>query len=105
MIAHEIEVTKLFETDHLIVIPDRYPQAPTHCLIIPKKHIATINDVHEDDQALLGDMILTAKKIAKIQQLDAGYRLVFNVDEGGGQCIFHIHLHLLGGRQMQWPAG
>ncbi|MBA4696110.1 MAG: histidine triad nucleotide-binding protein [Legionella sp.] len=105
IIAQEIEAKRLFETEKVLVIPDLYPQAPTHCLLLPKKHIATIDDATVEDKILLGEMILTAQKIAKDNALDEGYRLVFNVNSGGGQCIYHIHLHLLGGRQMQWPPG
>jgi histidine triad (HIT) family protein len=101
----EIKSDIVFETAELIVIRDIKPQAPTHLLLIPKKHIATINDADSQDEQLLGRMILTAKNMAKAEPLDGGYRLVFNVNSGGGQDVFHIHLHLLGGRQMTWPPG
>lgn len=94
------------ETNDLIAFRDINPQAPTHILIIPKKHIATVNDVCEEDGELMAKMILTAKNIAQQQALaDNGYRLVFNTNKAGGQEVYHIHLHLLGGRQMTWPPG
>lgn len=106
-IAHgETKANLIYENDHIVAFSDINPQAPTHILIIPKKHIATINDVEEDDEVLLGRMVSLAKKIAKDNNLSKdGYRLVFNVNEGGGQAVYHIHLHLLGGRQMTWPPG
>jgi histidine triad (HIT) family protein len=75
-------------------------------LIIPKKHIETLNEINENDQDLLGELLLTAKKIAKDEGIDAsGYRTVFNCNADGGQTVFHIHMHLLGGRLMAWPPG
>ena len=104
--AGEIPSTILSEDSEIIAFQDIRPQAPTHSLIIPRQHIATINDVDSKDEQLLGRMVLTAKKLAKSLQLsDSGYRLVFNVNSGGGQEVYHIHLHLLGGRQMTWPPG
>lgn len=104
--AGEIKSEIVFETQEIIVIRDIRPQAPTHLLLIPKKHISTINDADSQDELLLGRMILTAKNMAKVEKLsDDGYRLVFNVNSGGGQEVYHIHLHLLGGRQMTWPPG
>ncbi|RUR16944.1 histidine triad nucleotide-binding protein [Legionella sp. km535] len=102
----EIPATVLFEDNEIIAFRDIRPQAPTHILIIPKKHIATINDTSEDDEQLLGKMVLKAKKLAESEGLsEVGYRLVFNINSGGGQEVYHIHLHLLGGRQMTWPPG
>ena len=96
----------LYEDPEMVVIRDIHPQAPTHLLVIPKQHIATINETENKDEQLLGRMILTAKKMASTEALsDDGYRLVFNVNSGGGQELYHIHLHLLGGRQMAWPPG
>lgn len=94
------------ETDELLAFHDVHPQAPTHVLVIPKRHIATINDCQTPDEGLLGRMILAAKQIAiELNISEPGYRLNFNVNSGGGQEIYHIHLHLLGGRQMTWPPG
>jgi histidine triad (HIT) family protein len=96
----------VFEDEQLLAFKDVKPQAPTHLLIIPKKHIATLNDAHEEDSAILGKMIITAKQLAQNQELsESGYRLVLNTNSGGGQAVYHIHLHLLGGRQMTWPPG
>lgn len=102
----EIPATVVFEDDDIMAFRDIKPQAPTHLLIIPKQHIATINDTGEQEEQLLGKMILQAKKLAQNEKLsETGYRLVFNVNSGGGQEVYHIHLHLLGGRQMTWPPG
>ena len=104
--AGEIPATIVHEDTDIMAFRDISPQAPTHILIIPKKHIATIDDAETEDEQILGRMILTAKKIAQTEGLsDAGYRLIFNVNSGGGQMVYHIHLHLLGGRQMVWPPG
>ncbi len=85
---------------------DIAPQAPTHILIIPKTHIATMNEATEQDSVLLGRLVVKAQQLAIAQRCDAaGYRLVFNVNQHGGQAVYHIHLHLLGGRQMTWPPG
>ncbi len=102
----EIEAKLISQDNEIAAFYDIKPQAPVHILIIPKKHIATINDIKEEDEKLLGRMILLAKKIAADHGLsEDGYRLVFNVNAGGGQVIYHIHLHLLGGRPMTWPPG
>jgi histidine triad (HIT) family protein len=96
----------LYEDDHVIAFDDLYPKAPIHKLIVPKKHIATINDVTAEDNELLGHMIQTAKQLAaELDIAEPGYRLIFNVNAQGGQVIFHIHLHLLGGRDLSWPPG
>lgn len=101
-----IPATVVFEDNELMAFRDLHPQAPTHVLIIPKQHIATINDATDENQALLGKMILRAKQLAQAEGFsDSGYRLVFNVNPHGGQTVFHIHLHLLGGRSMTWPPG
>ncbi len=106
IVQGEISAKVVFEDDQLIAFHDIHPQAPTHILIIPKNHIATINDTDDHHEKLLGAMILRAKKIAKnIGISEVGYRLVFNNNSGGGQEVYHIHLHLLGGRQMTWPPG
>lgn len=102
----EIATPKIFENEELLAFKDINPQAPTHILVIPKKHISTINEASDEDAGLLGSMLLKAKHIAKEQGLDEqGYRLVFNVNNHGGQTVYHIHLHILGGRQMTWPPG
>lgn len=106
IIAGEIPASVVYEDDALLAFRDIKPQAPCHLLIIPKRHIATINEIQDSDAHLTGSMILCAQKLAKQAQFDEqGYRLVFNVNSGGGQEVYHIHLHLLGGRQMTWPPG
>ena len=101
----EIPTTIIYEDDQVLAFNDIRPQAPTHIIIIPKKHIAMISDAPDSDKNLLGHLMLTAKKIAADAGLEKGYRLVMNCNEHGGQTVFHIHLHLLGGRHMQWPPG
>ena len=103
---HQSPATVRYEDAEMRAFHDIAPQAPTHILLLPKLHIATINDVREEHSALLGRLILKAQQLA-IGQFgeEAGYRLVFNVNPEGGQAVYHIHLHLLGGRQMTWPPG
>lgn len=106
IIAGEIPATILHEDEQVIAFRDIQPQAPTHCLIIPRRHIATINDLSNEDISLVGHMVQTAKDMASKEGLaENGYRLVFNVNNDGGQAVYHIHLHLLGGRAMHWPPG
>ena len=106
IVNNDIPCEKLIENDSIISFRDISPQAPTHILIIPKKHISTINDLKSDDSTLVGELFLIAKQLAKIENINiSGYRTVFNCNEDGGQTVFHIHLHLLGGRQLSWPPG
>ena len=101
-----IPAKRVAENDHVVAFEDISPQAPTHILVVPRKHIATLNDISPSDQDLLGAMVMTAIQIAKDRQLSSsGYRLVWNTNRGAGQSVFHIHLHLLGGRAMAWPPG
>lgn len=94
------------ESNALMVFRDIHPQAPQHFLIIPKIHIPSINEVNETHQMLLGQIMIAAKDTAVQEDFsEAGYRLVFNINQNGGQEIYHIHLHLLGGRQLHWPPG
>lgn len=104
MIAGEIKPDVVYEDDNVLAFRDINPQAPVHLLIIPKTHIATLNDL--DDTALSGKLLQTAILLAKQEDLaNEGYRTVFNCNNNGGQEVFHLHLHLLGGRQMNWPPG
>lgn len=106
VVAGEIPAKKVYESDHVIAFEDINAVAPIHLLIIPKKHIATLNDVAAQDETLLGNMFGCATQLARENNLAApGYRLVMNCNAGAGQTVFHIHLHLLGGRAMQWPPG
>lgn len=97
---------KIAASDTLYAFYDIKPQAPIHALIIPREHIATLNDINPNHQNLLGEMLLCAKQIARDLNLaENGYRLVFNCGRNGGQEVYHIHLHLLGGRPFSWPPG
>lgn len=96
----------IYENNDIVAFHDIAPQAPIHVLIVPKRHISTLNDAVTEDSLLLGNMMLTAARLAKeLRIADAGYRAVFNCNHDGGQAVFHIHLHLLGGRQLHWPPG
>jgi histidine triad (HIT) family protein len=102
----EIPADLVYENDDVLAFRDVNPQAPTHVLIVPKKHIATVNDLDGTDARLTGEMYLAAKSIAASEGIDEdGYRLVVNCNSRAGQTVFHIHMHLLGGRAMIWPPG
>lgn len=104
--AGEIPADPVYQDDDLVAFNDINPQAPTHVLIIPRTHIATLNDATPNDAALLGKLLVTAGKIARSEGFaDAGYRVVMNCNAAAGQTVFHVHLHLLGGRQLGWPPG
>lgn len=106
MINGEIEPEKVLETEDVLAFRDINPQAPTHVLVVPKLHISTINDLEEDHASMIGKLYLAAKKVAQKEGIaDEGYRTVMNCMEGAGQSVFHIHLHVLGGRRMKWPPG
>jgi histidine triad (HIT) family protein len=94
----------VYEDDDVLAFRDINAQAPVHILIIPKKHVATLNEL--DDPMLAGQLLLAATQLAKQEGLaESGYRTIFNCNGDGGQEVFHLHLHLLGGRQMRWPPG
>jgi histidine triad (HIT) family protein len=99
IVAGELDADKLFEDEQVIAFRDIQPKAPLHALIIPKRHIATLDEFGDEDEVLLGRLFLVAKHIAAENGL-AGYRVVMNVNSLGGQVVFHAHLHILGGRQM-----
>ena len=104
MAAGEIKPDTVYEDNDVLAFRDINPQAPVHLLIIPKTHIATLNDL--DDFALSGKLLQTAILLAKQEGLaEEGYRTVFNCNAEGGQEVFHLHMHILGGRQMKWPPG
>ncbi|WP_305908279.1 histidine triad nucleotide-binding protein [Methylomarinum sp. Ch1-1] len=104
MVAGEIQPDVVFEDDKVLAFRDINPQAPTHILIIPRQHVPTLNEL--TDAELGGHILKTAAAIAKQEGLaEDGYRTVFNCNRHGGQDVFHLHLHLLGGRQMTWPPG
>lgn len=102
----EIPAKIVFEDPQVVAFEDINPQAPSHILVIPRKHFATLNDVGPGDEGLLGHMLVVASGIAKDKGLhEKGYRLVANTLESAGQSVFHIHVHLLGGRRFAWPPG
>jgi histidine triad (HIT) family protein len=104
--AHEIPSEIMHETDRIVGFRDTDPKAPTHILLIPKEHIASIEDVEDRQGAMLADIAQAATHLAKTEGIDAsGWRLVTNVGPDAGQSVFHLHFHLLGGRPMQWPPG
>lgn len=106
IIRREIPADIVYETDEVLAFNDLNPQAPVHVLIIPKIHIRTINDIGDEHAALVGKLFLAAKEIAKQYAMSqSGYRVVMNCNGDSGQTVFHIHLHLLGGRAMGWPPG
>lgn len=106
MVSGEIPVDKVYEDDGLFVIKDINPQSPVHLLIIPKKHISTILELKEEEKGLIGSIFLLANNMAKENGIDKqGFRVVANCNRGAGQSVFHIHFHLLGGREMGWPPG
>jgi histidine triad (HIT) family protein len=105
IIAGELPATIVYRDDDVIAFRDVHPQAPTHILVIPTRHIASVADAQDSDAALLGRLITVAKQIAQTEKLGAGYRLVINTGMQAGQSVFHLHVHLLGGRAMHWPPG
>lgn len=106
IIRREIPADIVFENDRVLAFRDINPQAPVHILIIPKKPIPTLNDIQAEDAPLLGELFVVAAQLAAEEGIaEAGYRTVFNCRDHGGQEVYHLHLHLLGGRQMTWPPG
>lgn len=101
IINKEAKATIVYEDEHLIAFEDIHPQAPVHSLIVPKKHIPTVNDLSQADRELAGRLMLCAGELAKKKNIDqSGYRLIVNCNAEGGQMVFHLHLHLLGGRHL-----
>jgi histidine triad (HIT) family protein len=105
IIAGKIPAKKVYEDDRTFVFEDLNPQGPTHVLIIPKKHIVDIQEATEADAEIIGYCQLVAAKIARERKLEKGYRTVYNVGPDAGQSVFHLHLHLIGGRKLAWPPG
>ncbi len=106
ILAGDIPADIIYESDTAIAFRDINPRAPTHVLIIPRQHVATINDIDDEHHALIGSLFSAAKAIAADEGLsDDGYRVVMNCNEAAGQTVFHLHLHLLGGRAFSWPPG
>ena len=100
-----IPATILYETDDVLAFRDISPQAPTHILVIPKKHLGNILEINKNDDTLLGNIIRAIQDIASKEGLDNGFRIVTNTGEDGGQTVGHLHFHLMGGRHLQWPPG
>jgi histidine triad (HIT) family protein len=105
IVRKEIPVDIVYEDNLAIAFKDINPQAPVHILVIPKEPIAKLADAESKDHALMGHLLLTAKRVAEQVGLTNGYRVVINNGEDGGQTVYHLHLHILGGRPMQWPPG
>ena len=102
----EIPGSVVYEDDHVLAFNDIKPQAPTHVLVIPKRHIESLNDLKPGDDQIVGELVRRAAAIARERGIEAaGFRTVFNTNRDAGQTVFHIHLHLLGGRSMAWPPG
>ncbi len=106
MVSGEIAPDTVYENDDVLAFRDIDPQAPTHVLVVPKQHIARLNDLSDDNAGLIGEMMLAAVQVARQEGIsEQGYRTLLNCNADGGQTVFHIHLHLLGGRVMRWPPG
>lgn len=105
IIAGDIPSTKVYEDDVCFAFRDINPQAPTHILVIPKEHIASVNEVNENNEAVVGHIFSVIANIAKEEGLDNGYRVVSNIGEQGQQTVPHLHFHIIGGRDMTWPPG
>lgn len=106
IVSGDMTADIVFENDKVVAFRDINPQAPTHVLIIPRRHVATINDITKDDADDIGQLFLAAAAIARNEGIaDDGYRVTMNCNAGAGQTVFHLHLHVLGGRQMTWPPG
>nr|XP_057914773.1 histidine triad nucleotide-binding protein 1 [Doryrhamphus excisus] len=105
IIRKEIPAQLIYEDDQCVAFPDISPQAPTHILVVPKNPIVQLSKAQDSDAALLGHLLIVAKKCAEQAGLSKGYRIVINDGPDGGQSVYHIHIHVLGGRGMQWPPG
>jgi histidine triad (HIT) family protein len=101
----EIPAKKVYENDHVFAFEDIQPQAPVHVLIVPRKHLAGLKEARDDDADAIGRCHLAAAEIARQRKIEGGYRTVVNVGPGAGQSVFHLHVHLLGGRPLTWPPG
>lgn len=105
IIAGELPSRKVYEDDRIFAFEDLRPGAPTHILLLPKRHLAGLAEASAEDESLLGNLQLQAAELARRRGLDRGYRTVLNVGPDAGQSVFHLHLHLLGGRPLSWPPG
>jgi len=106
IINGELNATIVYQDDHVVAFNDINPQAPTHVLVVPRRHIASLNDLTDEDDQLVGELVRRAAAIAKSRGIaNGGFRTVFNTNRDAGQTVFHVHLHLIGGRLMHWPPG
>lgn len=105
IVAGEADAERVYETDTVLAFRDTNPQAPTHILIVPKKHIPRVADLQPEDAALMGDVLAAARDVAEQEGVADGFRLVMNNGRTAGQSVFHIHLHLVAGRRLTWPPG
>ena len=106
IIAGEIPASKVYEDEHLVAFNDINPQAPMHALIVPRVHVATLNDLVKEHSPVIGEMVRRGAAIAAERgYAERGYRAVFNCNQDGGQSVFHVHLHVLAGRSLHWPPG
>jgi histidine triad (HIT) family protein len=105
IVAGEIPSRKVHEDEHTFAFEDLNPQGPTHVLVVPKKHIRGLKEAETDDAEAIGRCHLTAARIARERGIEHGYRTVLNVGPGAGQSVFHLHVHLIGGRPLTWPPG
>ena len=106
IVNREIPASIVYEDDRVVAFNDINPQGPTHVLVIPKRHIASLNDLTADDDQIVGELVRRAAAIADERGIaESGFRTVFNTNRGAGQTVFHIHLHLIGGRSLSWPPG
>jgi histidine triad (HIT) family protein len=106
LLAGEVPSSRVYEDEHLVAFNDINPQAPMHMLVVPRRHIATLNDLGPGDDGLVGEMVRRAAALARERGFaESGYRTVFNCNAAAGQTVFHIHLHVLGGRTFTWPPG
>jgi len=105
IVAGDIPARKVYEDEHTLAFEDIDPKAPTHILVVPKKHIRGLKEVSSEDAEIVGRCHLTAAQVARERGIENGYRTVLNVGPGAGQSVFHLHVHLLGGRDLKWPPG
>ncbi len=106
IMSKEIPSTIFYEDELCIAFDDINPQAPVHVLIVPREHVATFNDLGEDKKELIAHLCMVVNKVAEIKKIqDPGYRIVINCNPAGGQMVYHLHVHVLGGRHMSWPPG
>ncbi|MGE0881905.1 MAG: histidine triad nucleotide-binding protein [Blastocatellales bacterium] len=106
IVGGQIPATKVYEDDLSFAFRDINPQAPTHILLIPKRHVVSLNEISEEDRSLMGHLLVVSAQIAKQEKInDDGFRVIINSGADAGQSVFHIHLHVMGGRPMSWPPG